>query len=128
MSGPKIDEVQKDGRPTLLEADKANELIKALNALNNMTVVVGDTNEVIYGSSSIIIQIKRIDLATVLANSPDQSLPLDFIYPLKMQKTGAGRYKIWIDGFSQIVSYCHNGARKIANLFVLKNPYNSNNV
>lgn len=38
-----IEEVQKGETPTLLEAEKANELIKAINALTNMEIVRGGT-------------------------------------------------------------------------------------
>ena len=38
-----IEEVQKGETPTLLEADKANELIKAINALTNMRIERGGT-------------------------------------------------------------------------------------
>jgi hypothetical protein len=34
-----IEEVQKGETPTLLEAEKANELIKTINALTNMEIV-----------------------------------------------------------------------------------------
>lgn len=40
-----IEEVQKGETPTLLEADKANELIKAINALTSMEIVRGANSD-----------------------------------------------------------------------------------
>ena len=41
----KIAEVQKGQRPSLLETDKANELIKAINALGQIEIATSQTGE-----------------------------------------------------------------------------------
>ena len=41
----KIEEVQKGKRPTLLETDKANELIRAINALGQIEIATSQTGE-----------------------------------------------------------------------------------
>ena len=41
----KIAEVQKGKRPTLLETDKANELIRAINALGQIEIATSQTGE-----------------------------------------------------------------------------------
>ena len=43
-----LDDMVKGERPTLLQADKANEVIKALNMLANMTIKKGDADGVVY--------------------------------------------------------------------------------
>tara|TARA_R110002020_G_scaffold398352_2_gene608405 strand:+ start:1992 stop:2360 length:369 start_codon:yes stop_codon:yes gene_type:complete len=45
-------------RPTLLEADKGNELIKALNALRNITITPGQVDEVKYADDEVAIVYK----------------------------------------------------------------------
>lgn len=45
-------------RPTLLEAQKGNELIKALNALRNVTITSGQVDEVNYSDDEIAIVYK----------------------------------------------------------------------
>jgi hypothetical protein len=40
-----IEEVEKGQTPTLLETDKANELIKGINALTNMSVQRGSSSD-----------------------------------------------------------------------------------
>ena len=47
--------VIKGQRPTLLEADKANELIRAINALQNIKIVRGDRDEVVHGDDDVVI-------------------------------------------------------------------------
>ena len=42
-------------RPTLLEAEKGNELIKALNALRNITITPGQVDEVAYSDDEVAI-------------------------------------------------------------------------
>lgn len=52
-----IKEVEKGQTPTLLEADKANELIKAINMLMNVKIVEGTTSGVFFSHDSLILQI-----------------------------------------------------------------------
>ena len=54
----KIDKLEKGARPTLLEAEKGNELIDRLNALGNMTVKTGTKNEVLYAGDSLVFTVK----------------------------------------------------------------------
>ena len=50
-----IDRVKKGERPTLLEATKANEVIDAINALQNMTIEKADQDAVYVTSSGVKI-------------------------------------------------------------------------
>ena len=54
----KIARVVKGERPTLLEAEKANELIDRLNALGAIEFRHGTRNEVIYAGDKIVITSK----------------------------------------------------------------------
>jgi len=55
-----IKQVKKGQTPTLLEADKANELIKAVNMLMNIQIVESTTAGVFFTSNGIILQIPTI--------------------------------------------------------------------
>ena len=50
-----IKKLEKGKRPTLLETDKGNELIKALEALSNITISKGARDDVVYGDDEIAI-------------------------------------------------------------------------
>ena len=50
--------VRKGRSPTLLHADKANEVIKAVNALLNMQVESGDSTQVINSGDQITLSIQ----------------------------------------------------------------------
>ena len=52
-----IKKVVKGEAPTLLEADKANELIKAVNMLMNVQIIEGTTSGVFFTHDSLILQI-----------------------------------------------------------------------
>jgi len=47
--------VVKGQRPTLLEADKANELIRAINAFSNLTIQPGDRTQVIHAGDQVVL-------------------------------------------------------------------------
>lgn len=55
MPGDELTLVVKGQRPTLLEADKANELINAVKALQNITITRGDRDQVLYSSDNVTI-------------------------------------------------------------------------
>ena len=50
-----IELVVKGQKPTLLHADKANQLIKALQALSNISIKKGGKDEVVYSDDEITI-------------------------------------------------------------------------
>jgi len=60
MPGNEIPLVVKGQRPTLLETDKANELIKAINALQNISIVHGDRDQVIFTGDQVAISYGRV--------------------------------------------------------------------
>ena len=52
-----IQKVQKGKRPTLLEAEKANEIIQALNVLGNIQIILGDKTEALYLPDGITLSV-----------------------------------------------------------------------
>lgn len=61
-----IEDLVKGERPTLLEAEKGNELIKALNALRNITIASGYADEVVYSDDEVAIVYKGREGVTKL--------------------------------------------------------------
>lgn len=57
MSGNFIQKLIQGERPTLLEAEKGNELISAINALQNIQIEVGEEYSVEYGEDEVIITV-----------------------------------------------------------------------
>ena len=55
IEGP-IEELVPGYRPTLIEAEKGNELIRALNILRNIEIGPGEKNEVHYADDGIKIE------------------------------------------------------------------------
>ena len=56
-----IEEVEKGKTPTLLETDKANELIKTINALSNMEIVRnGETDFLEVSENNSILNLQEI--------------------------------------------------------------------
>lgn len=59
MGGWNIDKVEKGKKPTLLEADKANELITALNALGNLSIEDGAVQKIVWGGNAVTLVIDK---------------------------------------------------------------------
>jgi len=57
MSGRLIERLNAGQTPTLLSAAKANELVDALNALQNISINYGESFSASYGSNGIILTI-----------------------------------------------------------------------
>ena len=54
-----INKVQKGQTPTLLEAEKANELISAINSLLRMKVIRGEKDEFLVSNENSILTLKE---------------------------------------------------------------------
>jgi hypothetical protein len=71
----KIENVQKGKRPTLLEADKANEVIDHVNSLSGTVVVRGgDADKFIFGKEKTTLQLQDFPSQDVDIESADQSV------------------------------------------------------
>lgn len=55
--GWRIKLLEKGKRPTLLETEKANEIIEALNALGNINIKLSDKTAISYYPGGVLIQI-----------------------------------------------------------------------
>jgi hypothetical protein len=118
MSGKNIKPVTKGGTPTLLDANKANELINAINALQNIQIRRGEYDDVVYGNSSIIIQIKKETLSDLIDESTD-NFPIKAEWPIEIKKDGSNLTFI-LKGFTKAIKYCGGVGR----FFFLRRPYN----
>lgn len=59
MSGPHISEVYKGQTPTLLTTSKANELIKAINVLQNIEIFADSSDRVEYTDNGVYIYYEK---------------------------------------------------------------------
>jgi len=106
-------------RPTLLEADKANEVYKALNQLANIVVSDADKTSIEYTGDGIKIKIKDKD-----KKRKDTITTIDVKYPLTavQEVTPEGnKYTIKLDGYTQYIKYCGGEGH----VFFLNSDYNS---
>tara|TARA_R110002020_G_scaffold31335_3_gene97840 strand:+ start:172 stop:546 length:375 start_codon:yes stop_codon:yes gene_type:complete len=56
LATPGIDKLVKGSHPTLIEAEKGNEVIDALNILRNISISPGDKNQVLYSDDGVKIE------------------------------------------------------------------------
>ena len=56
LATPGIDGLVQGSRPTLIEAEKGNEVIDALNILRNISISPGDKNQVLYSDDGVKIE------------------------------------------------------------------------
>tara|TARA_R110000824_G_scaffold326522_1_gene513453 strand:+ start:13418 stop:13792 length:375 start_codon:yes stop_codon:yes gene_type:complete len=56
LATPGIDGLVQGSRPTLIEAEKGNEVIDALNILRNISISPGDKNQVLYSADGVKIE------------------------------------------------------------------------
>ena len=56
LATPGIDGLVQGSRPTLIEAEKGNEVIDALNILRNISISPGDQNKVLYSEDGVKIE------------------------------------------------------------------------
>ena len=77
-----IEALEKGKRPTLLEAEKGNELIDALNALRNITISSGSVDEVKYADDEVSIVYRGREGVTKLGfevmDAADDLYTMDF--------------------------------------------------
>ena len=63
LATPGIDKLVKGSHPTLIEAEKGNEVIDALNILRNISISPGDKNQVLYSDDGV-----KIEFASTLSD------------------------------------------------------------
>jgi len=100
MPAPKIPEVNKGQAPTLLETEKANKVIKALNVLGNITINANSEQpSVEYTDTGVKLNIPKPDIADF---GPTQ---VELQYPLALTKEG-NNYMIYLEGYTKFIRYC----------------------
>lgn len=77
MSGKLIDNLVAGESPTLLSASKANELVDALNALQNITIQYGENFEATYGSNGVVLTIPRVEQVAATSEIDAEELVLN---------------------------------------------------
>lgn len=59
--GKQIDILQKNMTPSLLDTEKGNELIKAINALNKITITRGgNTDSIEYSDNNVLLNLQEM--------------------------------------------------------------------
>lgn len=76
MSGRIIKPLRAGQTPTLLSAAKANELVDAINALQNITINYGEYFNASYGSNGVVLTIPEPE-QTGSSNIDAEELPLN---------------------------------------------------
>lgn len=114
----KIARLLRGSRPTLLDADKANELIDAINALQNVTIQEGEETRASVTANGINLTIRR-NKPQVFPNINIEAEP-----PLMIKKLDKYNYKIWIEGYTQKIKYCGGSGH----LLHLGEKYNSTEI
>lgn len=100
MSAPHINKVPLGGRPTLLEAEKANEVINALNVVGNITIEQqGKLAGVQYDDSGVKITIPEPDIP------PYKPTTITTFPPIRVHKEG-NNYTLYLEGYTKFVKYC----------------------
>jgi hypothetical protein len=96
----KIKNLIRGTSPTLLNTEKANELIDAVNALQNITIEEGSETRVDVNGNGVHITIRI----------PQPKIPpptyIRTHAPLKIRKTGENIFELWLEGYSKNIKYC----------------------
>ena len=58
-SGEKIELLVQGRIPSLVNADRGNEVIQKLNSLLNIRLIEGDSNEISYSENDVVITLKE---------------------------------------------------------------------
>lgn len=96
----KIKNLIRGTTPSLLNTEKANELINVVNALQNITIEEGSETRVDVNGTGVHI--------TIRIPTPDIPPPT-FIKthePLKVRKNGENVFELWVEGFTKKIKYC----------------------
>jgi hypothetical protein len=124
MSRNYFDPVQVGQKPTLLEADQANKVYKALNQFANITVTNSDATSINYTSNGVEIKIKDLEQSNSDA-AKNTVTTIQVEHPLKIEQTpnpnGDLDYRITLQGYTQFIKYC-GGA---GHVLFLEEAYNS---
>ena len=102
-------------RPSLLEADKANEIIDCLNSLQNIQIVEGQETKATIHANGITLSVR------VPKEKEEKRVSLKTEYPLMHKILKDGTIQLWIEGYTRNIRYCGG----YGNLMHIAEPYNS---
>lgn len=114
----KIARLIRGQRPTLLETDKANELIDAVNALQNISLMEGEETKASVHPNGVNLSVK------VPKPKPLPRLKLIATPPLMVRQLDENTFTLWIEGYTRNIKYCGGSG----NLLHLDEKYNSDDV
>ena len=114
----KIANLLRGSAPTLLDTEKANELINCVNSLQNIQIIEGNETRVDVGQNGIIIQVRM----------PKKEKPpkVQFVGvpPIIVKEKSLNTYEVFLEGYTQKIKYCGGEGH----LVHLAEEYDSNEV
>ena len=105
-------------KPTLLDTDKANELIDAVNSLQNISIMEGEDTKAIVSPTGINLTIKNTK------PKPFPAIKITAEPPLMVKQLDKYSFKFWIEGYTQNIKYCGGEGH----LLHLAEKYNSTDI
>ncbi len=105
-------------KPTLLDTEKANELIDAINSMQNVTLIQGAETRASVTNNGINLTIKK-EKPVEIPNLNITAEP-----PLMVKQLDKYKFKFWLEGYTQNIKYCGGEG----NLLHLAEDYNSNDI
>ena len=114
----KIANLLRGSAPTLLNTEKANELINCVNALQNIQVVEGNETRVDVGQDGIIIQVR------IPPKEEPPKVQVVGVPPIVVKESSLNTFEVFLEGYTQKIKYCGGEGH----LVHLAEEYNSNDV
>lgn len=114
----KIARLLRGGKPTLLDTDKANELIDAINSLQNISIMEGEETRASITNTGINLTIKNNK------PKPFPNIKIKAEPPLMVKQLDKYSFQFWIEGYTRNIKYCGGEGR----LLHLSENYNSTDI
>lgn len=102
-------------RPSLLEAEKANEIIDCLNSLQNIQIVEGTETKATIHNNGITLSVR------IPKEKEDRGVKIVTEYPLMSKVLKDGTIQLWVEGYTKNIRYCGG----YGNLLHIAEPYSS---
>lgn len=96
----KIANLLRGGRPTLLETEKANEIINCINSLQNISIIESNETRVDVGQNGITIMVN------VPKPKPLPRVKIKAEPPLVVKQLDDYEFEIFLEGFTRKIKYC----------------------
>ena len=96
----KIANLLRGSRPTLLETEKANEIINCLNSLQNINIIESNETRVDVGQNGITIMVN------VPKPKPLPRVKIKAEPPIVIKQIDNYEFEIFLEGFTRNIKYC----------------------